>query len=420
MTIGQRRLAVTFAVALAGIVLLGSSCKLANKAPSVPTISGPTTGVAGVALTFTATATDPESDSIAFQFDWGDGATPAWTSFVASGDTITATNTYADSGTVTIRAKAKDKSGKESDWSAGQTLSLLAAAPVYPDTIVAEVWVPWHVHGVCMSPDGSLVCMGPSEEQDSLLVYRTSDRSVLPRIQMGSDIDDVAISSDNRYVYGISYDSGLLVRVDLTLGTMTSSSRPYGHRLRLVSPGDSLLFASNGDKLLKVSASDLTLLDSALLPSTPAGMTLTKDGSTIYVSTYGGIGVVDVARCSLETFSDSTGSSVCAVLSPDEQLLYASSQADSGLVVLRTSDLSIVSHVKLHAPNNSIFALSPDGVHLYVDRPYSIHVFDTRTMALVDSVGVSTDGWGDILVHPGGDSVYYVGYRRVYVIGKTQ
>jgi outer membrane protein assembly factor BamB len=116
-------LAVTFAAMLAGIVLLGSSCKLANKTPSVPTLSGPTTGVAGVALTFTATATDPEADSVAFQFDWGDGATPAWTAFVASGDTITATNTYSDSGIFTVRAKAKDKAGKESDWSAGQSLS---------------------------------------------------------------------------------------------------------------------------------------------------------------------------------------------------------------------------------------------------------------------------------------------------------
>jgi hypothetical protein len=59
-------------LAAAVCVLLGAKCSLFNKAPSVPVVTGPTQGVAGVPVEFKATATDPEGDSIAFAFDWGD------------------------------------------------------------------------------------------------------------------------------------------------------------------------------------------------------------------------------------------------------------------------------------------------------------------------------------------------------------
>jgi hypothetical protein len=58
------------------VVLLGAKCSLFNKAPTVPAVTGPAQGVAGVPVTFKATATDPDGDSIAFQFDWGDTTTP--------------------------------------------------------------------------------------------------------------------------------------------------------------------------------------------------------------------------------------------------------------------------------------------------------------------------------------------------------
>jgi hypothetical protein len=55
--------------ALAALVLLGAKCDLFNKAPSVPVVTGPTHDVAGVPVAFTATTTDPDGDSVAYQFD---------------------------------------------------------------------------------------------------------------------------------------------------------------------------------------------------------------------------------------------------------------------------------------------------------------------------------------------------------------
>ena len=421
MTINQRRLAVSFAAMLAGIALLGSSCKLANKAPSVPILSGPTTGVAGVAISFTATAADPESDSLQFQFDWGDGATPAWTNLVASGDAITATNTYADSGTFTIRAKARDKSGKESDWSAGQTLSLIAAGPTHPDTVVAQVWMPWPLSGAAISPDGSLICLGPDESPDTLLLFDASSRTIRSRVPVSNYISGIAISSDNRYAFLNCHGNDRIIRLDLVQGGQVAAEHSCRGRPALVTPGDSLLLVSDGSHMLyKFSALDLTPRDSVELPGDISfyGIAVSANGLLAYVTTNQGLGKVSVEACSLLSFASTQGDLRAAVFSPDEQLLYATGTADSGVTVFETSDLSVVSRWK--RPDFRAIedlGITRDGTCLYVDMPVGLYLLDTRTMMPTDSIAVD-DMWGDVLVHPGGDSVYYVGYRTLYVIGR--
>jgi hypothetical protein len=70
-----------------GIVLLGlmsgMTCKR-NQPPGVPSIpSGSTSGRKGDTLRFSTVAEDPDGDSVAVRFDWGDS-----TMSEESGDTI--------------------------------------------------------------------------------------------------------------------------------------------------------------------------------------------------------------------------------------------------------------------------------------------------------------------------------------------
>ena len=61
-----------------------------------------------------------------FYIEWGDGTHTDWTGSgagtnyamidCASGETIWITHTYLSQGTYTIRAKARDTIGEESDW----------------------------------------------------------------------------------------------------------------------------------------------------------------------------------------------------------------------------------------------------------------------------------------------------------------
>jgi hypothetical protein len=93
-----------------------AGCK-GNSAPDTPsTPSGPSNGEIGN-YTFSSSATDPDGDSVSIMFDWGDGTQSEWSNYIGSGDTVSMTNLYSDSGTYQIMAKAKDDKEAESDWS---------------------------------------------------------------------------------------------------------------------------------------------------------------------------------------------------------------------------------------------------------------------------------------------------------------
>ncbi|MBN2538406.1 PKD domain-containing protein [candidate division WOR-3 bacterium] len=137
MSVGHHLLPVLLAAAL----FLGSTCSLFNKPPSAPVISGPTAGIVGVPVEFTATATDPDGDSITYQFAWGDGDTSDWDGFVASGETTSVEHAYSDSGECTVRARAQDKNGGESGWSAEHVLRFISAGPAYPDSVCDSLYL---------------------------------------------------------------------------------------------------------------------------------------------------------------------------------------------------------------------------------------------------------------------------------------
>jgi hypothetical protein len=84
-----------------------------NFPPDPPTITGPTSGKIKVATTYTFTTSDPEDDDLYFYVDWGDLTNSGW---IGPGDTLDLSHTWQKKGTYTIKAKAKDSLGAESNW----------------------------------------------------------------------------------------------------------------------------------------------------------------------------------------------------------------------------------------------------------------------------------------------------------------
>jgi hypothetical protein len=400
--------------------LLGTTCNLSNKAPAVPTVTGPTSGVAGTAVTFTATTTDPDVDSVAYQFDWGDGSTPAWTSLVASGDAITVTNTYTDSGTFTVKAKAKDKGGKESVWSEGHSLSLIPGGPAYPDTVVDSLALPWFVLSSCISRDGSLLGLGSNSGDDSVAIVGTSSMALVGGASVGGVVAAIALSPDDRYAYFsvAMHDTGYISQLDVARSSVVAATRVSGlsYQITVASDGGRVMVAV-GAKVLFLDSDSLRVTDSVIMPYGVTWLVLNQSGTALYVSTLHGIGIIDVAGCSLRVFSQAVDNGWTEVLSSDEQLLYTFSQADSGLAILRADDLSVVRRVNLHLAGLWDMAASPDGHYLYVSSS-GLRVYDIGSMRQIDSLTLPSNGRP--LVHPGGDSLYYVEGRAVYVIGKRQ
>ncbi len=88
----------------------------ANEPPNQPTITGPAKGKIRVAIKYNFTTTDPDNDTMSYYIDWGDDTNSGWIGPYSSGDVVTKSHTWTKKGDYTIKAKAKDSSGNESDW----------------------------------------------------------------------------------------------------------------------------------------------------------------------------------------------------------------------------------------------------------------------------------------------------------------
>ncbi|MCJ7571985.1 MAG: PQQ-binding-like beta-propeller repeat protein [Candidatus Thermoplasmatota archaeon] len=87
-----------------------------NQPPEQPTITGQKSGKAGVEYEYKFISTDPEGDNIEYCIYWGDNAGVFWIGPYPSGIEASANYTWSEKGDYTIKAKAKDVYGAESDW----------------------------------------------------------------------------------------------------------------------------------------------------------------------------------------------------------------------------------------------------------------------------------------------------------------
>ena len=88
-----------------------------NQPPVAPSISGKINGAAGTSYPYTFTTTDPDDDNVSYYIEWGDGSITDWTALQASGPPgYGESHIWSEKDTYTIRAKAKDTYGAESEW----------------------------------------------------------------------------------------------------------------------------------------------------------------------------------------------------------------------------------------------------------------------------------------------------------------
>jgi len=92
--------------------------------PSKP--SGPTSGYTGVTYSYSTSTTDPNGDSVRYQFSWGDGLTTT-TGWYTSGATATASHSWSSPGTYNVKVRAQDSTGAWSGWSPYLTVSIIVS-----------------------------------------------------------------------------------------------------------------------------------------------------------------------------------------------------------------------------------------------------------------------------------------------------
>ncbi len=87
-----------------------------NEPPSSPTINGPQSGKIDETYYYNVITTDPEGGEVSYYIDWGDNSDGGWTRMLPSGEEYNASHIWNEEGTFTIKVKAKDYYGSESDW----------------------------------------------------------------------------------------------------------------------------------------------------------------------------------------------------------------------------------------------------------------------------------------------------------------
>jgi parallel beta-helix repeat protein len=94
-----------------------STFTLNNFQPGDLQITGPSQGGNGIPFQFSVVASDPRGQQIYYKWDWGNGNESEWLGPYASNVTTTETYTWENDGNFSIRVKAMNTGGTESNWS---------------------------------------------------------------------------------------------------------------------------------------------------------------------------------------------------------------------------------------------------------------------------------------------------------------
>lgn len=126
---------------LALLLVAGGGCSRPVP-PAVPELSGPHAGQPGETLLFRMRSTDRNGGNLSYLVDWGDASPLNWSAELAAGETMFRTHAFEKPGAYAIRARARDETGLESDWSGPVAFAAAFAGPERParPTGPVQVW----------------------------------------------------------------------------------------------------------------------------------------------------------------------------------------------------------------------------------------------------------------------------------------
>lgn len=207
------------------LMVLIVGCPKKNQTPDVPSKpKGPSVGQINVSYSFSTVATDPDGNDIAYQFYWG-GDTSDWSNYVASGESIVMSKSWSSVNTYSIKARAKDKNGKISEWSEPHSI-LISAQTMWTKTYggdYADIG-----NSVQQTTDGGYIIVGLTESYgaggyDIWLIKTDSSGNMQWNKTFGGAEDDwgltVQQTTDGGYIifaeYYNIYNNGIqLIKTD--------------------------------------------------------------------------------------------------------------------------------------------------------------------------------------------------------------
>jgi outer membrane protein assembly factor BamB len=123
MTKSSRHL-LSLTLLAAAVGLLAAGCPKPPRIPEKPT--GGALVPKNASRSYSTVTTDPDGLPVAYQFDWGDVSSSAWSAFAPGDSRVSDTHTYTRGGTMLVRARAKNTRNGVSNWSETLHVSVIA------------------------------------------------------------------------------------------------------------------------------------------------------------------------------------------------------------------------------------------------------------------------------------------------------
>jgi len=334
--------------------------------PSAP--SGPTSGYVDSTYSFSTSTTDPNGDSVSYQFDWGDGNLSSWSSYVSSGSSVSMDHSYSSAETYSVKAKAKDESGVESPWSTGHSITISGPG--------SQKWALSTGNDVYSSPaigsDGTIYV----GSRDNNLYAINPDGSQKWAFSTGNDVlSSPAIGSDGTiYVGSISYNNNLYAInpdgsqkwVFSTEGTVFSSPAISSDGTIYVGCGEGNLYAINPDGSQKWAFSTGDGVNSSPAISSEGTIYVGSNGGNLYAINPDGSQKWVFSRGGGVRSSPTIGSGGTIYVGSDDYNLYAINPDGSQKWVFPTgywvySSPAIGSDGTIYVGGHNLYAINPDG-----------------------------------------------------------
>ena len=395
-------------------LLVTSTCKRPNKPPDIPAApTGPVFGHVESLLTFSALANDPDGDSVAIRFGWGDGDTSGWSPFFASGDSIVVTHAWSRVGDFVVTVEAKDAHEAQSGWSGQHTVIIDSFN--FPCHVSATVPLNGNTTGLDCAPDGKhvYVAVHRGELDGSVVSVRTEEDMVVDSGSVNSYPGDVCVRPDGQYLYvGCTPYEGppcylYAIRTSDMAGTGMIELEDVCPHIAAM-PNGSRIYVAALDATYRVLTSDFRVTDSIPFPG--EAIAVAPNGDHAYIAERFRDEVY-VTRTSDDVVVDTIAVPDGAwrlVLSPDGQTMYA---VGAKLWTISTATKAVTD--SLDIVSNGLAAM-PGGKYLYVGGN-PITVVRTGDMTPVASIPVPFCA-DDITVLPDGSAVYAIGWGESSVI----
>jgi YVTN family beta-propeller protein len=394
-----------------------------NNPPDTPTTPlCPSNGYKDSTYTFHAITTDPNWDSVSYQFDWGDGNYSEWSDYTQDAHLISMDYAYSSVGTFSVKAKAKDVYGAESGWSSGHEIGISSIE--YPSRVIKTVPAGDGPTGIDFLPNGEYAYITNCYSCD-ISVIKTSDHTIIESIPLGSKPVSAAALPSGEYVYINDQVDSCAYVIRTSDNTVIDTIKLGGGPHSIISlPNGEYMYATNSwtSEVSVIRTSDNTVVTTIPVGGDPRGLTVLPNGEYIYVGCMGN-DRIDIIRTSDNTLIDNIPvPSWPAILTshPNGNYVYCTKDFGGEIYVIETSTNTLIDNITVENEPKGI-AILPTGDYIYVANrgSNSVSVIRESDYTIVKTIPVinaplhikaTPDGNLLYVTHGRSDTVTVIGY----------